>query len=198
MPGNAPARAGFTACDPRFYDQAMNAPAQPAGPRHPVLFDARLRPHRSLSARGFVILMAVLCGVSFVAGLIFFLVGAWPVVGFLGLDVLLVYLAFRINYRRARLYETVRLTRDDLLVERVDHCGGRSSWRFQPYWLQVMMDDPPRHESPLTLRSHGRSLEIGRFLTPHERLDLARALRDALEAVRRSCRPHRPSTSFIE
>ncbi len=149
-----------------------------------VLFDAVLTPHRSLSRRGFLVLMIALSAVSFTAGVFFFLVGAWPVVGFLGLDVLLVYIAFRINYRRARMYETLHLTRDALTVRRVDHWGGESHWRFTPAWLQVLLDDPPAHGSPLTLRSHGKSLAIGGFLTAEERRGLADALAAALAEAR--------------
>ncbi len=155
----------------------------------PVVFDVVLTPHRSLSPRGFVILMSAVCAVSFGAGLVFFLVGAWPVVGFFGLDVLLIYLAFRLSYRSGRRYETVSLTRAALTVSRVDPGGRRRSWRFQPTWLQVVMDDPPDHHSPLMLRSHGKSLSIGAFLTPEERFDLARALRQALAELRCAPRP---------
>ena len=149
-----------------------------------VLFDAVLTPHRSLSPRGFLALMLAIGGVSFAAGMVFFLVGAWPVLGFLGLDVLLIYFAFKLSYRSARGYESLHLTREDLTVRSVDPRGRERCWRFQPAWLQVEMDDPPRHESRLELRSHGRTLAIGAFLTPGERLDLARALRDALERAR--------------
>jgi uncharacterized membrane protein len=149
-----------------------------------VLFDAILTPHRSLSPRGFLVLMGTLSLISFAGGLFFFLVGAWPVVGFLGLDVLLVYIAFRINYRRARMYETLHLTREALTVRRVDHRGGETHWRFAPTWLQVLLDDPPARGSRLTLRSHGRSLAIGGFLTPEERRGLADALRAALAEAR--------------
>lgn len=145
-----------------------------------VVFDAVLTPHRSLSPRGFFVLMTAIGTVSFIAGLAFFLIGAWPVVGFLGLDVLLVYIAFRANFRHARMYETVTLTRDDLVVQRVSPRGDAQRWRFQPAWLQVLMDDPPAHDSRLTLRSHGRSLCVGDFLTAEERADFARALRRAL------------------
>lgn len=149
-----------------------------------VLFDAVLTPHRSLSPRGFLALMLAIGGVSFAAGMVFFLVGAWPVVGFLGVDVLLIYLAFKLSYRSARGYESLHLTREGLTVRSVDPRGRERCWRFQPAWLQVEMDDPPRHESRLELRSHGRTLAIGGFLTPGERLDLARALREALERAR--------------
>lgn len=149
-----------------------------------VLFDAQLTPHRSLPPLGFILVMGLICVISFAAGVLFFSMGAWPVIGFLGLDVLLIYLAFRASYRSGRMYETVKLTRRDLTVRRVDHWGRASSWSLPAGWLQVLMDDPPAHESQLTLRSHGQSLVIGSFLTPTERLDLAQALRRALEEAR--------------
>ncbi len=150
----------------------------------PPLFDAELTPHRSLSPKGFVVLMAAVGAVSFAAGLGFFLVGAWPVVGFLGADVLLIYLAFRINYRRAAMCETVTLTANSLVVRRKSHRGEVRTWRFQPYWLQVLIDDPPLENSQLTLRSHGQALTIGRFLSAAERAELATALRHALRQAR--------------
>ena len=150
----------------------------------PIVFDAVLTPHRSLPLRDFVLLMAVLCAVSFTAGLVFFLVGAWPVAGFLSLDAPLIYLAFRVNYRRAMMYETLHLTRRALTVSRVDHWGEERRWSFQPAWLQVLTDEPARRDKGLTLRSHGTSLVIGSFLAPAEREDLARALRAALTQAR--------------
>jgi uncharacterized membrane protein len=149
-----------------------------------VLFDAVLTPHRSLSPLGFLLLMTALVVVSFLAGVFFFLAGAWPVTGFLGLDVLLVYIAFRVSYRRARTYETLHLTRHALTVCRVDPAGNERRWRFTPAWLQVLMDDPPARAGPLTLRSHGKSLVIGGFLTAEERRGLAEALTAALAEAR--------------
>lgn len=148
------------------------------------LFDALLTPHRSLGPRGFLILMSCVTGFSFCAGLFFFLVGAWPVVGFLGLDVLAIYLAFKASYRAARMYETLHLTRNSLEVTRVNHWGDSQSWSFQPHWLRVEIAEDPESDSPLTLSSHGSRVEIGRFLSPAERLDLARALRSALAELR--------------
>lgn len=163
----------------------MSDAAVPSAAPAPPLFDAVVYPHRSLGPTGFLVLMAGLCGCSFTIGLVFYLVGAWPVVGFLGLDVLVVYLAFRLNYRAARAYETLRLTPAELEVTQVDARGRGRRIVFQPYWLAVDMDDPPRRDSRLTLRSHGRRLEIGRFLTPDEKLGLAQALRRALSRARR-------------
>jgi len=149
-----------------------------------VIFDAILMPHRSLSRHGFHMVMLAFAGGSAVIGTGAFLAGAWPVLGFCGLEVLLVYLAFKANFRAARLYETVTLTRDEVLVQRVSPRGDAQRWRFQPAWLRVLMDDPPRHDSQITLRSHGRGLTVGTFLTAHERADFARALQRALVRAR--------------
>ena len=149
------------------------------------MFDAILAPHRSLGPKGFLIVMIGVSVISFTAGIVFLLKGAWPVFGFFGLDALLVYLAFRASYRSARLYETVRLTEDTLEVRRVSPSGRQTEWRFQPNWLRVEMDDPPDHDSELVLTSHGQRVAIGAFLTAEERLDLAKSLRDALAVWRR-------------
>jgi uncharacterized membrane protein len=158
----------------------------PAGARAPrataALFDAVLTPHRSLGPIGFAVLIAAVAAVNVGVGASFMLRGAWPIFAFCSLDVLLVYVMFRLNYRSARLYERVRLLPGELTVERHDVRGRMQRWSFQPYWLRVAIDDPPQHDSPLILRSHGRSLAIGSFLTPGERLDLAHALRRALQA----------------
>lgn len=164
----------------------MMNPAAPSGAAAP-LFDAVLMPHRSLSRPGFLMLMAALCTASLILGTALFLAGAWPAVGFLGLDVALVYLAFRASYRSARLYETVRLTRDDLVVNRVRPSGARREWRFPPMWLRVEIDEPAEPDSRLMLSTHGRHLAIGSFLPPQERVEFAHALRAALRRWRETC-----------
>jgi len=146
----------------------------------PVLFDALLTPHRSLSPRGFVILMSLAALIGFAFGAAFLVMGAWPIFGFCGAEWLLFYICFRLNYRAARLRERVRLTPALLTVERCDPRGRVQSWSFQPYWLRVEMDEAALHGSELALTSHGRRLTIGSFLSPPERLDLAQALRAAL------------------
>jgi len=149
-----------------------------------VLFDVILTPHRSLGNVGFRVVMGILIFMSLVGGVGFAMLGAWPVFAYFGLDIILIYVAFRASYRSGRLHEIVRLTSSELLIERVQPSGKRQSWRFQPYWLRVEMDDPPEHESALKIWSHGRSLIVGAFLTPEERLELAEALREALDRAR--------------
>src|ERR1044071_7707333 len=89
----------------------------------PTIFSATLTPHRSLGRVGFLILMLLFGSVSFVTGMVFLLMGAWPVFGFFGLDVLLLYWAFRINYQRALAYEEVMVTATELRVRKVSHRG---------------------------------------------------------------------------
>jgi|KBSSwiStaDraftv2_1062776.scaffolds.fasta_scaffold791853_2 uncharacterized membrane protein len=150
----------------------------------PVLFDAVLMPHRSLSPHGFQWLITALICANLLIGIPLWLIGAWPVVGFMGLDVLLVYWLFSLSYRSGRLRETLTLTERSLQVRRISPEGDMKSWQLDPYWLRVEMDDPPQHESRLTLISRSVRLIIGRFLVPEERLEVAQALRTAVTDLR--------------
>jgi uncharacterized membrane protein len=150
----------------------------------PARFDAVLYPNRSLGAVGFYALMAGIVTVSAALGAGFTLAGAWPVAGFLGLDALLLYLAFRWHYRQGRRAEFIRLDQTGLTVRRVEPDGQASEWRLPSYWVRVALDDPPRPDSQLVLSSHGERVVIGAFLTAAERLEVARALSAALRAHR--------------
>ena len=101
-------------------------------------------------------------------------------IGFFGLDVVLVYVAFKLNYRAGRQYETVELNADELVVRRVHPGGAAREWRFEPFWLRVTVEQPQTDDSRLILSSHGKHLALGGFLTVAERLDLATALNAAL------------------
>jgi uncharacterized membrane protein len=154
----------------------------------PGTFRAVLTPYRSLGATGFLVLMVALSGVSFVAGLAFYLVGAWPVMGFFGLDVALVYFAFKLNYRSGRLYETLELTPARLTWTRVHPSGRREQFDCNPYWARVTLQEWPDGRTHLRIAAEGRELTFGRFLTDGERRDLAAALREALLAARGGAR----------
>jgi uncharacterized membrane protein len=162
--------------------------------REPPLFSAVLTPHRSLSPRGFLIVMAVLGGISFVAGIVFLSMGAWPVFGFFGLDVLLVYWAFRANYRSARAYEEVTVTPSELTVRKVNRHGRMREWTLNPVWVRLRREV---HEEfglqRLFLESHGRQLTVAGFLSPQEREDFALALSGAIAEAKRG-----PTRTAIE
>jgi uncharacterized membrane protein len=143
-----------------------------------------LTPHRSLGPKGFMVLMAAVCVVSFATGLFFFLLGAWPVIGFMGLDVALIYVAFRLNFRALKLYETVDLTQDALTVTRVAPSGKSQSWSFNPYWVRLSLQPRLGRSSELSLASHGKRLVFASFLSDAEREDFASALSSALASAR--------------
>src|SRR6185295_20340692 len=128
-------------------------------------FSAVLTPHRSLGPKGFMVLMTAVCFVSFGTGLFFYLLGAWPVMGFMGLDVALIYVAFKLNFRALRLYETVDLTQKALTVTRVDPSGRAQSWRFNPYWVKLSVQERIGRSSELSIASHGERLVFASFLT---------------------------------
>jgi uncharacterized membrane protein len=154
--------------------------AAPPAPGGPYFFERILRPHRSLPPRGFHWLMLALGLVSIMVGIGFVSIGAWPVCGFFGLDVALVYLAFRISYRRARLREILRLAADAFTVERIGVGGARRVWRFQPFWTRVVLEERDADRNRLYVASHGRYLAIGDFLAPCSRRELAFTIREAL------------------
>ncbi len=149
-------------------------------------FDARLTPHRSLGRDGFTLFMGVLCGLSLAMSLECWHLGAWPIAGFLALNILLIFLAFRVNYRAGRMIEMVQLSEAELVVRRIDPRGVERSWRFQPYWVRLGKPDPDVPESQITLSSHGRQITLGTFLSPPERVDFAAALEAALRRCRES------------
>ena len=152
----------------------------------PTLFSAIVTPHRSLSRLGFVIVMAAVTGVSFVAGTVFLLLGAWPVFGFFGLDALAIYWAFRINYRSARACEEVRITPSELRVRRVTHRGDVSEWVLNPLWVRLEQEgDEEFGIDRLFLVSRGRRLAVAVFLGPDEKASFAKALWTGIEAARR-------------
>ena len=152
----------------------------------PVLFSALLTPHRSLNRTGFLLVMAFLSVISFAAGIAFLIMGAWPVVGFFGLDVLAIYWAFRINYRRAKASEEISVTPSELRVRRISHRGHVAEWVLNPLWVQL---DQVAHEEfgieRLYLVSRGRRIAIGNFLGPDEKASFSNALKAGLAAARR-------------
>lgn len=150
---------------------------------HPP-FEAVLYPNPPLSDTGLLVLMLAVALASAALGAAFVVAGAWPVSGFLGLDVLLLGLAFRVCRRRGRRSEIIRLDESGLHVRRVTSDGRSADWRFDPYWVRVGMEEPPRRHSPLTLSASGRHLRIGAFLTMEERIEIAQALRRALTSYR--------------
>jgi uncharacterized membrane protein len=149
-------------------------------------FKALLTPHRSLGRKGFVILMASLVFGWGVTGLFFLAHGAWPVFGFFGLDILLVYIAFRLNYRAARAREEVSVSRTTLDIRKVAPSGKAEAHRFNPFWARFSV---ARHEeigiTRMAVEAQGQTVSIGSFLNPDDRESFAKAFSGALAKARR-------------
>jgi uncharacterized membrane protein len=143
-----------------------------------VHFSTLLRPHRSLSANGFKWLIRLVILANLLIGLPMYWLGAWPVAGFCGLDVALLWCLFNRNYFDARRSETLRLTDRELVVERIGPDGEREEHRLEAYWLKVDVGQR------LVLTSRGNRVVVGRFLAPAERARVADELKAALAASR--------------
>ena len=158
-------------------------PASTTNPSDDI-FRAVLYPHRSLGPKGFLILMSAIGGISFVIGLVFLSMGAWPVFGFFGLDVALIYFAFKLNYRDAHRYDLIELNHQRLALTRVDAAGAESRFEFNPYCVRVLLSEQSNGRTALSLTSHGKSFGVAEFLNDDERRDFAKALQNAIQVAR--------------
>ncbi|HUB63188.1 MAG TPA: DUF2244 domain-containing protein [Methylocella sp.] len=167
----------------------MSSEILDAAPENLLLFSARLTPHRSLTRRNFHLLMVIFSCVSFFSTLPFVLLGAWPVAGFMGIDVAIFYFAFRASFRSARVYEDVKVTFFELMLTKVSARGKRVEWRFNPAFVRLERE---HHEEfgtqRLALVSRGKAVEIASFLGPAAKAGLAKDLSWALAEARRGPR----------
>jgi uncharacterized membrane protein len=160
-------------------------PLDPAGSNDEEIFRALLVPHRSLGRPGFLILMGTLGLSSFLTGLFFLSLGAWPVFGFFGLDVLLVYIAFRMNYTSAKAHEEVSVSRVALQIRQVAPSGRAKLHEFNPLWTRFSVD---RHSeigiTSMLVEGQGKAVTIGSFLNPDDRETFASAFQSALATAK--------------
>lgn len=150
------------------------------------VFDAVITPHRSLSGRGLFWLMAFFVFVTTAISIPFYLMGAWPVVGFLGLDLLLIYAAFRYHNATARAYERIVLSRIELMFRSVSWRGAVKERRFNPVWVRLERQEHPEFGTEkLELVQGKQRVEIASQLGREERGDFARHFQNALTSAKR-------------
>ena len=148
-------------------------------------FQAVLTPNRSLSPKGFAVIMACVGLVSFAAGVMFVRMGAWPVFGFFGLDVALLYWAFKRNYSDGDIRELIEVTPSELIIQRFNKDQKTQELKFLRNWVRLNLAEDKAREiiGALTVQCHGKTTEIGHFLGPDERKEFFLALRRALMTV---------------
>jgi uncharacterized membrane protein len=142
------------------------------------LFRAELRPNSSASPRAFLILAWLLGGLAGATATVFVLLGAWPVLPFMGLEAGAALLLLRWHrISTAREAELLELTEREFRITRTDRHGRVRGIALEPYWLRAEYSgQPPR----VWLTSHGRRVSVGNALAEDERRDLHAALTDAL------------------
>lgn len=149
------------------------------------LFAATLTPHRSLSRRGFRLVIAFAAILASIPGMVFFSLGAWPVVGFLGLDVLLIWWALSASRKAGRRYEEVTLWPDQLELRQVSARGKEQILRYNPLLVKLVIDrDINEHTTALHLRTADSDTEIGAFLNPDDKTSFAKVFGTALKKAR--------------
>jgi len=149
------------------------------------LFAARLTPHRSLSPRGVRIVAGFAASLLLVPGIVFYALGAWPVVGFMGLDVAALYFALTWSLRDGRRYEQVTLWQDRLELRRVEPKGQEELLTFVPFYVRLKIDrDFDEHVTAIWLRHGGRDYPVGAFLNPDDKASFAQAFGTALRKAR--------------
>jgi len=149
------------------------------------IFSATLRPYRSLSRNGFVVLMLLFGGACFSMGFFYTLAGAWPVFGFLGLDVAVLYLAFQVNYHSAKAYEEVIVRRDALIIRRISARGKVQEISFNPFWAKLHVSrDEEGVVTRISVTARGERSDVGKFLNPDDKTTFAKAFGAALAEAR--------------
>jgi uncharacterized membrane protein len=166
--------------------ESHKAPSEPDGAFERPVFAAVIRPHRSLGRDSFRTVMTLCCLATIVASIPFVALGFWPVAGFFGLDILALYIAFRVNFRSGRGFEEVELTRLHLLFRTVSPKGEAREWRFNPLWTRLDREEDEEFGlQRIALISRGERVVIARDLSPPERESFAEALGRALSDVKR-------------
>jgi uncharacterized membrane protein len=162
----------------------MDANAARPEPVATPLFQAIVKPHRSLSRKGLVALICCLLLGSLIITSLMALLGAWPVIGFNGADIALSLFLIRLNLRASRTVEIISLGENELEISRTDQRGRRELLTLRPYWLNVVREELQGSVPQLYLSSHGTHTEIAATLGEAQKRDLAAALATAVRRWR--------------
>jgi uncharacterized membrane protein len=151
------------------------------------IFRARLVPHRSLGRTGFLLVMGSVAFAWLATGSFFVANGAWPIIGFCGLDLALLYGAFRLSYRSGRQQEEISISRSCLEIRQIEPSGRATLHRFHPFWTRFdIARNPTTGITSMAVACRGAAVQIGSFLNPDDRESFAKAFARALMTARQS------------
>ncbi len=160
-------------------------PPSPPPPTEPVLFEAVCTAHQSLDDRGMRAVAVLVIAASAAVATLFTVLGAWPIIGFTGLEVLLVLGLLSLHRRGGRrAMEVLAITGGQLVVRRTDTRGRREELALDAYWARVSLEERPGTASRLLLTERRRGVEVGGLLGDAERRELAAMLSEALRRYR--------------
>lgn len=134
---------------------------------------------------GIYLVVAVYAVLAGIPGIYFYATGAWPVLGFLGADVALLWWALSASRRAGRAFEEVTLWRDKLEVRHVTARGREHRHDFNPFWVRLeVVRDREERVTQLILRNRAETLEIGTFLNPDDKASFAKVFGQELHRAR--------------
>ena len=153
-------------------------------PRKPAIFDLEMRPSRPLQTRQMWLVLAGVAATFLLLGARLLFLGAWPILPFMALDLALLAWALRESRQSGRQSEHLRLDADGLEYIRIAAHGAIRRRHLEPYWVKVELEKLGKNENRLWLKSRGDRLPLGSFLSPRERVEIARVIEDGLNRFR--------------
>ena len=149
-----------------------------------IYLDEALRPNASLSPRAFMIVMTLIGLFSFAGGVLYLTIGAWPVFGFFGLDMLAIWVAFKLSFRAQEQVTYIRVDGDYLRLWHQQRGKDDKTADLPVSFVRVELETPTTPHTHLHIAYSNKAYVIGRFLTPEQRTRLAKRLRVAIHQAR--------------
>lgn len=152
----------------------------------PLFMDAEIKPNRSLSERGFIILISVITVANAASAAVFVRMGAPFVIPFLGVDLLAIVAAFLVSFRAGRVIERVQVSAAEVKVTYETAKQSRVVWESPTAFTRVTLErDEEDRVMALRLGLSGRQTAVAAALSPGERGEFAKALEDAIWRAKR-------------
>ncbi len=150
-----------------------------------IILNIVLNPNRSLTKSTFYLIIILLLIISISVGFFFYTLGAWPVIGFFGIDILFFTLIFYFHNKSLKISERIILTKNEMIIEKIKPFGKNLIVKFAPpNWINITIKKSIYNKSRLIIHSHGSAIFVGDFLTKVEKIQLADSLKNEINKFR--------------